>query len=257
MRISFQIPIVTLAAALFSAISLAQEPAPAKPAGEQPAPAKPADTAPASPSSPSASSKGPPQTYPQRYQLLIVEAMDRFQARDFKGALKYADKADEILPPTIWSLNIRGAIAIEQRDFVNGAKYCKDALRLDPDFFPARFNLCEIPFLQEKYAEARALWNRMYDETKKDDPTIELLAYRIFLTYLLEKDFDHAKEWMGKIPFPSQTAAYHYANAAWERQHGNMAKWDEWLQSAAFVWDEAKRSAFTDVLIQLGWMKRE
>jgi tetratricopeptide (TPR) repeat protein len=237
-----------------SVFSCAQTPPPEK-AGE--APAKPEEPASAAPLVPGEAAKGPSPVYPQRYQLLIMEAMNSFQLRDFKGALKYADKADEILPPTIWSLNIRGAVAIEERDFANGLKYCNDALRLDPNFFPAKFNICEIPFLQGKYPEARALWTRLYDGTKKDDPTIELLAYRIFLTYLLEKDFEHAKEWLAKIPFPSQTAAYHYANAAWERQRGNQAKWDEWIQSAQFVWPENKRSAFTDVLIQLGWMKPE
>jgi tetratricopeptide (TPR) repeat protein len=245
--------ILTITGLAFSVASQAQDPAPARPA----APEKTPEPPPAAPTAPAPSPKAPSPSYPQRYQLLVMEAMNSFQARDFKGALKYADKADEILPPTIWTLNIRGAIAIEEHDFTNGIKYCKDALRLEPGFFPARFNLCEIPFLQGKYAEARLMWNKLYDETKKDDPTIELLAYRIFLTHLLEKDFNRAKEWLGKIPFPSQTAAYHYANAAWERQQGNTAKWDEWLQSAAFVWPDAKRSPFTDVLIQLGWMKPE
>ena len=62
---------------------------------------------------------------------------------------------------------------------------------------------------------------------------------------------------MEKIPFPSQTPAYQYAHAAWSRQKGDLAKWDDWLRSAAYVWPEVKRSEFTDVLFQLGWLKRE
>ena len=196
-------------------------------------------------------------TLPSRYQFLLSEAMRRFQVRDFKGATDYVDRADEILPPTAWSLNVRGAIAIELRDFDRGNKFCSDALKLDANFFPAKFNLCEIPFLQGKYPEARGLWLKIFAATKPGDSTSELLIYRIFLTHLLESDFDHAKEWLEKLPFPSQTPAYQYAHAAWSRQKGDMAKWDDWIRRAAYIWPEMKRGEFVDVLIQLGWMKRE
>src|SRR5262245_55899170 len=35
---------------------------------------------------------------PADYRILMVEAMKRFQARDFKGALRFTDRADEIRP---------------------------------------------------------------------------------------------------------------------------------------------------------------
>lgn len=206
------------------------------------------------------SPSGPAQkisSLPSRYQFLLTEAMRRFQLRDFKGATDYADRADQVLPPTVWSLNVRGAIAIEQRDFDRGYKFCSDALKLEPGFFPARFNLCEIPFLQGKYAEARGLWLKVFAAVRQGDSSAELVIYRIFLTYLLESDLNHANEWLDKIPFPSQTPAYQYAHAALARQKGDVAKWDDWLRSAAYVWPEVKRSEYADVLIQLGWLKRE
>jgi tetratricopeptide (TPR) repeat protein len=194
---------------------------------------------------------------PSRYQFLLMEAMRRFQLRDFKGATDYIERADEVLPPTAWSLNVRGAIAIEQHDFERGFRLCSDALKLDPGFFPAKFNICEIPFLQGKYAEARGLWMKIYNTVKAGDSISELLTYRIYLTYLLENDFDRAKDWLEKLPFPSQTPAYQYAHAAWSRQKGDLAKWDDWIRSAAYIWPETKRGEFADVLIQLGWIKRE
>lgn len=196
-------------------------------------------------------------TLPNRYLFLLTESMQRFQSRDFKGAIDYIERADEILPPTAWSLNIRGAVAIEQRDFDRGYKLCSDALKLDPGFFPAKFNICEIPFLQGNYREARGMWLKLFATVKPGDLVAELLIYRIYLTYLLENNLPLAREWMEKIPFPSQTPAYQYANATWARHHGQIAKWDEWIQSAAYIWPESKRSEYMDVLIQLGWMKRE
>ena len=195
--------------------------------------------------------------YPDKYLHFVAEAMKSFQQRDFIGALAYADRADAILPPTPWTQNVRGAVAIEQHEWEKGVNYCKQALLAEPGFFPAQFNLCEVPFLQGDYATARKMWETLYNRFPAEDPTSELLMYRIFLTYLLEKDFLHAKDWMEKLPFPSQTPAYQYAHAAWERQNGNLEKWHEWLQSADFIWPESKRANFIDVFIQLKWVEKK
>ncbi len=201
--------------------------------------------------------KAPPSNYPTQYLLFVAEAMKSFQARDFPGALSYVEKADAILPPTVWTLNVRGAVAIEQLKFEEGRKFCMEALKLDPNFFPAKFNLSEIPFLQRNYAEARQGWNTLYVRTAPDDPTAELLVYRIFLTFILEDDLVHAKDWLEKLPFPSQTPAYQYSHAVWERKRGNMEKWKDWLESAEFIWPRVKRANFLDVLVQLKWLEQD
>lgn len=204
--------------------------------------------------------------YPPRYRDLLGQAMSSFHARDFKGAIQTIEKADAIAPPSPWSLNLRGAVAIEQQQWDEGLKACTTALRIDPDFFPAKFNLCEIPFYQGKYAEARALWEKLLLLQPKD----ELITYRIFLTYLLEGDILNADIWMKKIPFPSETPAYQYAHAALyfhnqkraEEKNDNAAakkaasQAEEWIRSAEFIWPEQKRANFVDVLMQLGWVKR-
>jgi tetratricopeptide (TPR) repeat protein len=194
------------------------------------------------------------EVYPMHYLILVSEAMKSFQVRDFAGALLYAEKADAVLPPTVWTLNIRGAVAIEQHEYEKGLNYCSEALKMEPGFFPAQFNLCEIPFLQGKYAEARSRWETILKKISPDDSTKELLIYRIFLTYVLEKDFVHAKDWLERLPFPGQTPAHYYANACWERQKGNKGRWEEYLQSAEFIWPESKRAPFVDVLLQLKWI---
>jgi hypothetical protein len=261
----FVIPVFLSLFAMLAASAPAQDGAAPKPdAAPQPAGKTPPAAQPAEEQTKGARSElsttGPGMrlsVFPSRYQFLLTESMRRFQARDFKGAIDYVDRADEILPPTAWSLNVRGAVAIELHEFDRGYKYCSDALKLDGGFFPAKFNISEIPFLEGKYAEARALWSKLLGTMGVGDPSTELVTYRIFLTYLMEGNFDDAKTWLEKIPFPSQTPAYQYAQAAWSRQKGDMAKWEEWIRSAAYIWPEGKRSEYMDVLIQLGWLKRE
>jgi|GEM_PF-1290877 len=197
---------------------------------------------------------------PSDYRNLIAQCMERFQARDFAGAIVAADKADALQPPSVWTLNTRAAVAIERRKFEEGETLCQAALKQDPEFFPALFNLCEIPFLQGKYSTARTMWQRLLtaypvrNNTVVRDGTPELLTYRIFLCYLLEKDMKNAEAWLDRLPFPSDTAAYFYAHAAWEKAQGRETRWADWVKQAEFIWPAAKRSNFTDVLIQLGWL---
>jgi tetratricopeptide (TPR) repeat protein len=211
----------------------------------------------AGPLHPSRGSTPSTANFPSQYLLFVAEAMKSFQARDFEGAIAYADRADALLPPTVWTINVRGAVAIERLQFADGEKFCMEALKLDPSFFPAKFNLAEIPFLQGKYPEARKRWETLYDRIAHDDPTGELLIYRIFLTFLLERDMAAARSWLDKLPFPSQTPAYQYAHAAWERQNGDIKKWQEWIDSAEFIWPLSKRSSFSDVLLQLKWLQKD
>jgi tetratricopeptide (TPR) repeat protein len=107
-------------------------------------------------------------------------------------------------------------VAIEERRFEEGRLLCEKALKDDPKFFPARFNLCEIPFVQGKYAGARHMFQKLLDEYPKND----LLKFRVFLTYLLEKNETAAGEHLDRLPFLSNTPVYYYAQAAWAFAHG-------------------------------------
>ncbi|MHA3772002.1 tetratricopeptide repeat protein [Verrucomicrobiota bacterium sgz303538] len=190
--------------------------------------------------------------YPPAYVEIMEKAIRSFLARDYDGAVRLLDQADQLFAAGVHSLNMRGAIAIERKQFDEGAKYCQQALKQDPKFFPARFNLAEIPFVQKKYAEARTGFQKMLDE----DPQNELLEYRVFLTYLLEGNDDAAKKALDEIKFPSNTASYYYANAAWEFAHGNEEKALGWIRSGDWVFPPSRNQNFADVLYDVGWLKR-
>ena len=190
--------------------------------------------------------------YPPAYVSVLNEAIRAFNSRDYDTALTKLAAADKMFPDTLYALNMRGAIAIEQRRMDDGERYCLEALKSEPRFFPARFNLAEIPFVQKQYEEAR----KRFVELLSEEPKNELLQYRIFLTYLLERSDVEAKKALDALPFPSNTAAYYYAHAAWEFAHGNDATAKGWIRSGEYVFPHAKNSNFADVLYDLGWLKR-
>jgi len=190
--------------------------------------------------------------YPAAYVKAVGEVIKLFRVRDWPAALAAIDKADKIHPPTPITLNTRGAIAIEQRNFEEGARYCEEALKLDPKFYPARFNLAEIQLVQGHYPEARKLFEKFIRENSKD----ELSRFRVFLTFLLEKNYDDARRAIDLIPFPGDTPAYYYANASWEFAHERAAEGHKWLGRADWTFGPEKCATFADSLYEIGWIKR-
>jgi len=189
---------------------------------------------------------------PPEFKATVESAMRSFVARDFKTAITLVDKAERNYQPTAVSVNIRAAVAIEEKKYDEGREYCIKALQLDPKFFPALFNLAEIPFMQGKYAEARLTYEKLID-----DPTnSELVKFRLILTYLLEKNDERAKEMIDKIPLLNDTPIYYYANAAWEFAHGKKKEAQSFMTSAETVFPKAKIANFIDVFYDLGWLTR-
>jgi tetratricopeptide (TPR) repeat protein len=202
---------------------------------------------------PAEEKKEKPAPLPPAYHQAIQEAVRRFHARDFDATLARLDEADKLAPANAITLNVRGAIAIERRQFDQGTRLLRDALKLDPKFFPARFNLGEIPFLQKRYAEAR----QIFEDLLVDDPGNELLLFRIFLTFLLEGNEEAARTALTKIKFPGDTGAYYYAQAAWEFSRGNEPEAQKWIKSGDWVFTREKNIYFADVFYDLGWLKRD
>jgi tetratricopeptide (TPR) repeat protein len=194
----------------------------------------------------------PLANYPAEYAKLLRDAMRSFSERDFATAVALIDKADTIHAPTATSLNVRGAVAIEEHRFEEGRNLCIEALKLDPKFFPARFNLAEIPFVKGNYGEARNIFQRLEEEHPRD----ELLQFRIYLTYLLEKNDAAAKAALDQVPFLSNTPIYYYSYGAWEFAHGNSKGGKEWIERGNWVFPPFKTRNYADVFFDLGWLPR-
>ncbi len=199
--------------------------------------------------------EGVSKKYPEEYQKVMTDVVRAFLERDFKKARAELDKADQIIPDTPMALNTRGAMAIEEKRYSEGQMYCEEALRKDNTFFPARFNLAEIPFQKKNYAASRKIFQQMLAEEKKKD-SIELLQYRIFVTYLMEKDDTNAQTELDNMKFPSATGAYYYAHAAWEFAHDNRSEGLSWVRAGDWVFSLVKNVYFADVMYDLGWLER-
>jgi tetratricopeptide (TPR) repeat protein len=193
------------------------------------------------------------ESYPPEYRAGLVEMAKAFGVRDFPATLEAIDKLEKMAPPNAHTVNTRAAVMIEQHNYEEGRRLCQEALKLDPKYYPAKFNLGEIPLMEGKYPEARAIFQTLLNANPRD----ELSEFRIFLTFLLEKNDAAAREILGRMRFPSDTPAFYYANAAWEFTHGNAAEGKAWVDRGNWVFGKEKAQNFAESLIQQGWIERE
>lgn len=192
--------------------------------------------------------KGTPA--PPEYRAALVAAVRAFNARDFAGTIAAVDTAEAIRPPTAMTLNMRGAALLEQKKYDEGSAFFRKALELDPKFHPARFNLCEVPFIQGRYPEARAMFSQLLVEDSHD----QLVRYRVLLTWLLEKNDAEAQRVLEAIPFPGDTPAYYYGQAAWEFAHDHADEAKKWVARGNWVFKPGATANYSQPFVTLGWL---
>ena len=82
-------------------------------------------------------------------EAMYSKAFRDFDANNFPQALKVLDEIDARQPDLAESQNLRGVILMRQGIYDKAEAALFEAVRIDPKFWNARFNLAEIPFLQK------------------------------------------------------------------------------------------------------------
>src|SRR5207248_7379029 len=73
------------------------------------------------------------------------QALQAYEQHDFVSASKLAAEADNTDPHQPQILNLRGEILLEQHKYDEAETFFKDALKIDPKFREAEFNLADVP----------------------------------------------------------------------------------------------------------------
>ncbi len=202
------------------------------------------------------------------YERIMQEASTELQKNNFSKSISLTDEAEKLSPNDKRTHNFRGAAYTKQRDFPKAVESFTKALAVDPQYFGAAFNLGEIEFLQKHYPECRTRFQKLLvtaQATPKEEThklpfgmaTVDLLKYKIYLSYLLENNDSEAKTQLARFDWAGETPAYYYANAAWEFQHQNPTKGLEWIQSSASIFNLPLNELFADSCFELGWIKRQ
>jgi tetratricopeptide (TPR) repeat protein len=177
--------------------------------------------------------------------------------RDLATARKLIDEADQVEPNQAATLNLRGEILVQQKEFDQAEAAFKKAAKLDPKFREAQYNLAQVPFKKRDYAKARERFEALFEQTPDGDKNqaAELIRFKIYMTLLLEGKESRAQSMMKQFQFTGDTPALYYAEAAWEFKHSNGEKAADWVASAKKIYSQALNSIFADDLYDVGWIQ--
>jgi tetratricopeptide (TPR) repeat protein len=185
------------------------------------------------------------------------QAQQALRQRDYATARRLVDEADQAGPNQPATLNLRGEILMQQKEYDEAEAAFKKAARLDPKLREAQYNLAQIPFKKKDYATARERFEALFKQTPGGDKNqaAELIKFKIYMTLLLEGKESHAQAMMEEFQFTGDTPALYYAQAAWEFKHNNPEKAADWTASAKKIYSPVLNSVFADAFYDVGWMQ--
>src|SRR5213078_900346 len=185
------------------------------------------------------------------------QAQQALRQRDLAAARKVINEADQAEPNQPATLNLRGEILMAQQEFDQAETAFKKAAKLDPKFREAQYNLAQVPFKKKDYAKARERFEGLFERTPGGDKNqaAELIKFKIYMTLLLEGKESRAQAIMEQFQFSGDTPALYYAQAAWEFQHSNEEKANDWIASARKIYPLAANAAYGSGFYDLGWLK--
>src|SRR5437667_3403572 len=185
-------------------------------------------------------------------------AFRAFDANNFTEALKGLDAIDARQPDLAASKNLRGVILMRQGNYDKTEAALKEAARIDPKFWNARFNLAEIPFLKKDWAEARKRFEQLLSSGESDlaKEASQLIQYKILLTYLMEGKGNMVDSILAKLELSPDTPAVDYVKAAVALQQKNQKEANDWISAAQKNFTPQLNKLFAESLYEIGWLEK-
>ena len=191
-------------------------------------------------------------------EAMYSKAYREFDANNFSEALKQLDEIDARQPDVAESSNLRGVILMRQGMYDKAETALLEAVRIDPKFWNARFNLAEIPFLKKDWPEARDRFQKLLSAnvSELEGDAAQLIQYKILLTYLLEGKENMVDSILAKFELSPDTPAVHYANAAIAFQRNNTKDAKDWVTAAEKNFSPQLNKLFAESLYEVGWLEK-
>lgn len=187
-----------------------------------------------------------PQTAEIRKQ--VEQAIEDFKNKKYDAVISFADSVPLEGGDKAFVLNLKGAALTKKKDFAGAQAAFNSALEAAPGMFAARFNLHEIDFLQGKYSEA----GQGFSEMLQNDPSNELLGFKVFMSQLKSGDKDSAQKTLSRIRYPGDTPAWYFAQAAWLLDKGENDRASDYLAGARYIFP-GKTELYEESFADLGW----
>lgn len=192
-----------------------------------------------------------------------LEAMYTAAAEDvtnghYRDALRKIDAIDERQPDLAAAQNLRGVALIRLQEYRSAETALRKARVLDPDFWEARFNLAEVPFLAGNWTEARKRFRQLAAQPNEhmDAATRDLIEFKILLTCLLEGKDKLAAPVMEKLQGSVESPALYYTKAAVALRRKDRAEAKSWMATAEKEYSAQLNKLFAESFYEVGWLPK-
>ena len=178
----------------------------------------------------------------------IEDALADFEAKDFDAALGKLREIEKETPDDPFLLNLLGAAYTKKQDYPTAKIFFEKALAGDPNFFPAKFNVGELLFLQKQYPQALGFFTSML----RDAPGNELLQFKVVLSLIMTDQTEDAQKLAARMKYPGEGPAWYYAQAAVARKEDQASKASKYLSGAKTFFPD-KIALYNETFEDLGW----
>jgi tetratricopeptide (TPR) repeat protein len=157
--------------------------------------------------------------------------------------------------------NLRGAVYTKMRNFKAARPHFTKALELakgmEPESFHPRFNLAELDFVEKKWDDARASFQKLLkDPGKPGNASDPLIRFKIMICDLQQKKAADAEVLMSTFDqYDADSPAYYYGQAVKLFVKNDKDGANDWLESAKRIYPKDINEVFNDSLVEMGWLE--
>lgn len=206
---------------------------------------------------------------PQQIEItqLIREAALFIQGIRIQEGLDRLIRVEAMTQDFFQTYNLRGAIYTKLREFGKARKAFERAVELNPNLMEARFNLAELDFVEKNFAKAEQSFQRLFEDfpalrsSEEHMATQKLIEHKIFIAVLMQSQepgdakAQQAQAILDGFDWFDDYPVYYYAKAAVEFHRDDPLAAEEWIQSAAKIYDRGTQALHVDALIEMGWVE--
>lgn len=185
-------------------------------------------------------------------------AAQELDAGHYREALQKLDAIDARQPDMAAAQNLRGVAWMRLAEYRKAETALRKAREIDPDFWEARFNLAEVPFLTQDWTEARRRFTALAAEPNDhlDGATSDLIQFKILLTFLLEGKEKMGAPILAKIKASPEGPAFYYAQAALALRHQDRQEAKSWMARAGKEFSPQLNKLFAESFYEVGWLPK-
>lgn len=191
-------------------------------------------------------------------QKLLAEAQNLQSRHRYFDALAKLDEAEKLDAKDPNIPNVRGAIFLVPalRRFDEAKVEFERALVLDKGALAPKFNLAELVYVEQKFAEAETAFAAIVKEYPKMPLQVRhLVVFKLFVSKVKQDKFPEAEALLKEnFSFMDDTPAYYYAKAAMAFQRKNEPEAQDWLARAGVIFKPGETAAYVDSLMEARWL---